>query len=933
MTQEEDDGFNCIPFEINEELGGTNIVTRYVLDASTRNVVIELNHQYKNKRINMCVTDYPNLPKFREALKRHAIKEKEIEEKHARLLAEVIDDNADMLNGAYFNDEYKQRQNHNKKVTKMSTFDDGNGGNGNISSSNSSSNSSKAEQENNNQKQEEKKRTFTAFKYSNDGKMELHESVIIANFPKFLYYDSQNHVMKYADVIDEGTRIITPCHKESYPYTPYEFADMNEVNAYVERARNENIDSLHSQAKQIAADYCDQKDEKVELLAMDIVSSYAQDKLPTTHYDIVLGGNGSGKSSYSGTFTAVGYRVVNLTNPNAANINRILGPLEIGQCTLVSDETGAIDKNPDLMAILKTGYATYMCKVSKINDFSREPEYFYTYCFKMIVSERMPNLRDARGVFDRSFVFTTYKGRPKYDIKETLTPQGIKSRLYQLNRLNDFRKLMLVYRLIHFKDPLQDIRVGVEGREKELSKPIIQLYYGTKIQPKIEATLQKFLDLRAEKKGITLEPILYPIVMKLVGETRKKDESQLLVFVKDIWDEIQIAIAGRLDERKPNEYHTLDYGTIYNNTISSILENTFGGRPKHTMYGNAYIFDINELTRVGRAYSNTSPTIQTKISTDGDDSDDVPEDVKEDVIEEISWNNQIEKSYEGSENHEGHEGIGNRPPTSTADTVITNTTENNNDCEGNERNETTEMSWKNNIEQSYEGMKAPSPLGKAPPIITAENNNFESNDLTSEKDTRIVHCLREPYDVYIGRESPKYGKTQSKWGNPYIEGTDGTREEVISKHTAWLLSDEEIKHEGFPFSNRELMAQVHELRGKTLGCYCSPKQCHGDILVTLADNYNHENNYFEGVKKGVLSLEPSEPSCLHTILTNEGIRRLLHNNTYWSGSKHYCKNCKYSDDRFGMINHLRLKHGNDVDNNNDNDMASELRIAKRQSVC
>jgi hypothetical protein len=75
------------------------------------------------------------------------------------------------------------------------------------------------------------------------------------------------------------------------------------------------------------------------------------------------------------TFTAVGYRAINLTDPNAANINRILGTLEPGQCTIVSDETGAIDKNEDLMAILKTGYHV-RGKTSKINDNSREPEFF-----------------------------------------------------------------------------------------------------------------------------------------------------------------------------------------------------------------------------------------------------------------------------------------------------------------------------------------------------------------------------------------------------------------------------------------------------------------------------------------------------------------------------------------------------------------------------
>jgi hypothetical protein len=40
----------------------------------------------------------------------------------------------------------------------------------------------------------------------------------------------------------------------------------------------------------------------------------------------------------------------------------------------------------------------------------------------------------------------------------------------------------------------------------------------------------------------------------------------------------------------------------------------------------------------------------------------------------------------------------------------------------------------------------------------------------------VVHCKREPYDVYIGRPS--------KWGNPFQIGRDGTRDEVIAKYRA-----------------------------------------------------------------------------------------------------------------------------------------------------
>lgn len=79
----------------------------------------------------------------------------------------------------------------------------------------------------------------------------------------------------------------------------------------------------------------------------------------------------------------------------------------------------------------------------------------------------------------------------------------------------------------------------------------------------------------------------------------------------------------------------------------------------------------------------------------------------------------------------------------------------------------------------------------------------------------VVHCKKEPYDVYIGRPS--------KWGNPFSIGRDGTREQVVEKYRRWLAS------------NTVLQEQLHDLKGKTLGCWCAPNACHGDILMELAN--------------------------------------------------------------------------------------------------
>ena len=80
---------------------------------------------------------------------------------------------------------------------------------------------------------------------------------------------------------------------------------------------------------------------------------------------------------------------------------------------------------------------------------------------------------------------------------------------------------------------------------------------------------------------------------------------------------------------------------------------------------------------------------------------------------------------------------------------------------------------------------------------------------------RIVNLRCEKYDVYIGRGS--------KWGNRFVIGRDGNREEVIKKYREWILK------------NDDLLNCLGELKGKVLGCYCKPLPCHGDVLVELVD--------------------------------------------------------------------------------------------------
>lgn len=86
----------------------------------------------------------------------------------------------------------------------------------------------------------------------------------------------------------------------------------------------------------------------------------------------------------------------------------------------------------------------------------------------------------------------------------------------------------------------------------------------------------------------------------------------------------------------------------------------------------------------------------------------------------------------------------------------------------------------------------------------------------------VVHCEREPFDIYCGRGSRRLGLPRSKWANPFRIGPDGTREEVIAKHKRWLPTQ------------LHLMAALDELRGRTLGCHCV-EACHCDTLIEMGN--------------------------------------------------------------------------------------------------
>lgn len=85
--------------------------------------------------------------------------------------------------------------------------------------------------------------------------------------------------------------------------------------------------------------------------------------------------------------------------------------------------------------------------------------------------------------------------------------------------------------------------------------------------------------------------------------------------------------------------------------------------------------------------------------------------------------------------------------------------------------------------------------------------------------------------IYIGRGS--------KWGNPYIIGTDGNRDTVCRKY--------EIRLKNLIVNGDVPLNELASLHNQKLVCFCAPLRCHGDTLERYAKWAVRELDLMESV--------------------------------------------------------------------------------------
>ena len=79
-----------------------------------------------------------------------------------------------------------------------------------------------------------------------------------------------------------------------------------------------------------------------------------------------------------------------------------------------------------------------------------------------------------------------------------------------------------------------------------------------------------------------------------------------------------------------------------------------------------------------------------------------------------------------------------------------------------------------------------------------------------------------PIFVQVGNKKERYPKQASIWCNPFKVTEQVPLDKSLrlyKKHLREMLEDEDT------------LEEFLSLEGKTLGCWCKPERCHGDVIV------------------------------------------------------------------------------------------------------
>jgi hypothetical protein len=470
------------------------------------------------------------------------------------------------------------------------------------------------------QKQQQRDTGKTEYiqKYSVGNK--LIEAIIVGNKPYFAVVDfiANIDVPKFVMpniTLQEGVRLDekTVFKPESSSNRPCYFRSKEDFESCIAKARSETLDSLFRKVLSTWKKYIDADDFHLKICAADTMFTYKQDVIGMTHYLFFVADNDAGKSNNLTMLNFLAYRNMMSNNMTYANVYNFLGSRDEGVGTICEDEADNIDEDHDRMGVYKEGY-TKGHPVLRIVDTShgKKQQKFNTFCFKAFAGERLPDAVTGRGFLQRTIVLKCLPGFPDYDISEVADPAGDEEFQVLVDELNELRNgLFCYFRLLHYKDKIPNIKLNIRNREKQLFKPVLRVFHGTKTFQDLLPVVAKYINDRRETKVNSYHAFLFRLIRDLI-----QSQGTTELESSNIWNFLKMNVDYKDIPFKPQSIDTVEFGVLSQKGVTQTLKEVFQATPpKHKGNDRRLIFSTTIIDRMAEVYD---IDVEVKIH-EGDD--------------------------------------------------------------------------------------------------------------------------------------------------------------------------------------------------------------------------------------------------------------------------------------------------------------------------
>jgi hypothetical protein len=446
---------------------------------------------------------------------------------------------------------------------------------------------------------------------------QLWETVRIGGKYYLVSYDGvQNKIVHTESLPDitNANRTILPFNAEG-AVEHFAFDSFEELQQIVQTTKLHTASTLFLKVKDWASKFYDtDTEEYINLIAADIVFTYFQDRIGITHYIFVHGDPDQGKGAILETFNQLAYRGASVASATPATIYRMLGTVEKGQITLIIDEANRLEDDDFMLTILKVGYKGNAKVPRSVDSQSSDAkiEHFYAFGFKIIAAEKLPARWKTGGFLSRCLKIKTAPGDPKLVISEIVDNAGDTKNAKIMQELARVRKLLFAYRLLHYSEPIPDIRIKeITGRDRELIKPLLRLFnthgsYDNEVFDTIKKTLHYYVRERNEDRIKSFEAAVLNRIKTLI---ERKDTYEL-PFI-DIWEDIKFEFRGEPIEGKKWTLETGLFGEVGSKRLSAVLRG-IGGKSDRDSSGDRRVWKFNarDIDRFSRVYKQIPDTIE-----------------------------------------------------------------------------------------------------------------------------------------------------------------------------------------------------------------------------------------------------------------------------------------------------------------------------------